>query len=138
MAIEESLRLYPPVWAVTRQAMVDDELDGFHIPAKSSVVLSPYVTHRHPQFWQQPEVFDIDRFTPDRAENRPKGAYFPFIYGPHQCIGMEFAILEMCLVVATVVQRFEFDLLPEQTIRPTAALTLNPSGPVRIAIRRWR
>jgi cytochrome P450 len=138
MAIEEALRLYPPVWVVTRQAMADDEFNGFHIPAKSSVVLSPYVTHRHPQFWQQPDLFDIERFAPERADSRPKGAFFPFIYGPHQCIGMEFAMLEMCLVITMVVQRFDFNLVPEQNIRPTAALTLNPSGPVKIVVRRWR
>jgi len=136
MAIEESLRMYPPVWVVARRAMVDDEIDGFHIPAKSTVLLSPYATHPHPEFWQQPDVFDINRFSTERAEHRPKGAYFPFIYGPHQCIGMDFAMQEMCLVVAMILQRFDFNLSPNQTIRPIPALTLNPSGPIQIAIRR--
>jgi cytochrome P450 len=135
MAVEESLRLYPPVWAVTRQAMADDEIDGFRIPAKSTVAIVPYVTHRHPEFWPEPERFDIDRFTSERAGTRPKGAYLPFIFGPHQCIGMEFAMQEMCLVVAMVLERFDFDLEPGQTIRPVAALTLNPSGPIRIRLR---
>lgn len=136
MAIQESLRLYPPVWALTRQAVVDDEIDGYHIPANSGVALIPYVTHRHPDFWPQPDVFEMDRFTTEQAEKRPKGAYFPFIFGPHQCIGMEFAMQEMCLVIAMLLQRFDFHLLPGQSIRPVAALTLNPSGPVEITVQK--
>jgi cytochrome P450 len=103
--------------------------------AEVMIALSPYITRRHPDFWEQPDVFDLDRFAVERAAARPKGAYFPFITGPHQCIGNEFAMMEMTLVVAAMLQRFDFDLLPDQTIRPTAALTLNPSGPIRISFR---
>jgi cytochrome P450 len=136
MAVEESLRLYPPVWALTREAVADDEIGGYRIPAKSTVVLSPYVTHRHPEVWLRPDAFDIDRFAAERVGLQPRGAYFPFISGPHQCIGMDFAIHEMCLVVAMVSQRFDFALAPQQSVRPTAALTLNPDGPVPIELRR--
>lgn len=136
MVIEESMRLCPPVWAVAREAVEDDEIGGHRIPARSTVILSPYVTHRHPQFWEQPEVFDADRFTPDRVAQRVKGAYFPFLGGPHQCIGNEFALLEMCLIVSMVLQRFNVELLPDQVIRPKAGLTLRPSSPIQIALNR--
>jgi cytochrome P450 len=98
--------------------------------------VSPFVTHRHPAFWEQPEVFDPERFSPERVAQRPKGAYFPFLGGPHQCIGNEFAMLEMCLVVAMVLQRFDVELLPDQAIVPKAALTMRPSAPVRVFLKR--
>jgi cytochrome P450 len=134
--IEESMRLYPPVWALAREAAQEDEIGGYRIPARSTVIVSPFVTHRHPDFWEQPEVFDPDRFTPERVAQRPKGAYFPFLGGPHQCIGNEFAMLEMCLVVAMVMQRFDVEFLPGQAIRPKAALTLRPSAPVQVSLER--
>ena len=134
MAIEESLRLYPPVWIIARDAVEEDEIDGYRIPARSSVAISQYVTHRHPEFWEQPDVFDPERFSAERSAGRPRGAYFPFLAGPHQCIGNEFAMLEMRLIVAMVAQQFDFELLPEPEVRPVAALTLNPSGPVRIKL----
>jgi len=136
MAIEESMRLYPPVWALAREAAHEDEIGGYRIPARSTVILSPFVTHRHPAFWERPEVFDLDRFTPERVAQRSKGAYFPFLGGPHQCIGNEFAMLEMGLILAMVLQRFDVELLPDPAIRPKAALTLRPSAPVQVALRR--
>lgn len=136
MVIEESMRLCPPVWALAREAAQEDEIGGYRIPARTTVIVSPYVTHRHPAFWDEPERFDPDRFTPERVAERPKGAYFPFLGGPHQCIGNEFAMLEMCLIVAMVLQRFDVELLPNQAILPKAALTLRPSAPVRVALKR--
>lgn len=138
MVIEESMRLCPPVWAVAREAAEEDEIGGYRIPARSTVVLSPFVTHRHPDFWERPDVFDPDHFLPERAAQRRKGAYFPFLGGPHQCIGNEFAMLEMCLVVAMVLQRFDLNLLSGQEIRPKAALTLRPSSSVRVALTLGR
>jgi cytochrome P450 len=97
--------------------------------------VSPFVTQRHPDFWERPEEFDPDRFTPERAAQRPKYAYFPFLGGPHQCIGNEFAMLEMRLIVAMVLQRFDLELLPNLTIERRASLTLRPSGPIRVVLR---
>jgi cytochrome P450 len=134
MVIEESMRLYPPIWALAREAVEEDEIGGYRIPARSTVVVSPFVTHRDPNYWERPEVFDPDRFTPEQVAQRPKCAYFPFLGGPHQCIGNEFAMLEMRLIVAMVLQRFDMELLPDQAIRPRASLTLRPSGPVRVAL----
>jgi len=136
--VQESLRLYPPVWAVVRSAHADDEIGGFRIPAGSLVLLSPYVTQRHPDFWERPTEFDPDRFTTERVAQRPKYAYFPFLGGPHQCIGHEFAMLEMQLIVAMVMQRFRLELCPGQTVEPRASVGLRAAGPIRMVVKKVR
>lgn len=133
-AIQEAIRLYPPVWAIPRRVVADDEIGGFRIPARSTVLLCPYVTHRHPDFWPAPETYDPDRFTAERSAGRPKEAFFPFLSGPHQCIGNEFAMLEMQLVVARVLQAFDVTLRPGQVIKPAASLGLWPDGPIWLNI----
>ena len=135
-AIQETLRLYPPIWIVPRRAAADDEIGGFRIPRRSMVLLSPYVTHRHPEFWQDAELFDPDRFSAERSAGRPKEAFFPFLSGPHQCIGNEFAMLEMQLVVARVVQEFDVALAVDEGIKPVASLGLWPDRPVWLRIRQ--
>ncbi len=132
--IQESLRLYPPVWALPRRAVADDEIGGYRIPAGSTVVLCPYITHRHPAFWDSPEEFDPGRFTAERIADRAKGAYFPFLGGPHLCIGNEFALLAMQLVVARVLQAFDVGIQPGQNIRPMASLGLWPNAPVWLTV----
>lgn len=133
--IEESMRLYPPVWTLPRHLAADDEIGGFTIPRGSMIVLVPYMTHRHPDVWQQPDVFDPRRFAPEQAAERPKGAYFPFLGGPHQCIGNEFAMIEMTLIVAMVLRKFDLELIPNQLIGPKASIQLRPDAPVRITFR---
>ena len=135
MVLEESMRLYPPVWAVARQAAKEDELGGYRIPAGSTVLVSPFVTHRHPDFWEQPAVFNPDRFTAERVAQRPKYAYFPFLGGPHQCIGNEFAMLEMRLIVTMIMQQFDVELVPGQDIQIKASLALRPNGAVRVVLK---
>jgi cytochrome P450 len=135
MVIEEVMRLCPPIYAVTRQVVRDDAIGGYHIPARSTVVLCPFVTHRHPEFWEHPGVFDPERFTAERAAQRAKGAYFPFLSGPHQCIGNEFAMLEMRLIVAMVLRDFDVALLPGPSIQPRRSLTLRPGGPVQTSLQ---
>lgn len=130
----ETLRLYPPVWIMPRQAVAADEIGGFRIPARSLVMLCPYITHRHPVFWDSPETFDPDRFSEERMAERHKGSYFPFLSGPHQCIGNEFAMLEMQLVVARVLQAFDLTITPGQDVKPIAKLGLWPNRPVWLAI----
>jgi cytochrome P450 len=87
MVLEESMRLYPPVWAMTRQTHAEDEVGGQRVPPETTVSLSPYVTHRHPDFWEHPEGFDPERFSPERSAERPEYAYFPFGGGPRRCVG---------------------------------------------------
>ncbi len=124
--LEEALRIYPPVYALARDARSDDTIGGYHIPARSMVILCPYVTHRHPEFWPEPEVFDPDRFTPERSAGRPRFAWFPFLGGPHQCIGQEFAMTEATLVLAMLAQSFRLRLVPGAGVEPRPMLTLRP------------
>ena len=126
MVLEEALRLYPPAWIFGRKAIADDEIGGYFIPANSMIVLSPYMTHRHPAFWENPEVFEPERFTPERSASRPHHAYFPFGGGPRTCIGSNFALMEMQLILATVAQRYRLRLVPGHQVEPEALLSLRP------------
>jgi cytochrome P450 len=133
--IEESLRIYPPVYGVVRTAKADDEIGGYRIPRRTMVVLSPYVTHRHPAFWPEPEAFDPDRFLPERSAGRPRFAWYPFLGGPHQCIGQEFAMMELVLAVAMMAQAFRFRLAPGAAPEPQPMVTLRPRGGMPVILR---
>jgi cytochrome P450 len=134
MVIEEAMRLYPPAWEIERQAVADDTIGGYHIPAGTIVMLSPYVVHRHPQFWSNPEGFEPERFLPERSEGRPRFAYFPFGGGPRLCIGNNFALMEAQLILAMVTQRFDLNLLPGRIPSPEPLVTLRPHGGVWVHI----
>lgn len=136
MVVQEALRLYPPIWVLSRKALADDELGGYHIPQGSMVILSPYATHRHPAFWEQPEVFDPERFTPEHVAARPHFAHFPFGGGPRQCIGASFALMEMQAVLATVAQRFRLRLAPGALVSPEAKITLRPRYGMPMTLER--
>jgi cytochrome P450 len=136
MVLEEAMRLYPPAWAFSRAPTEDDEIGGYRVPAKSLVLLSPYVTHRHPDFWERPERFDPERFTPERSRARPRFAYFPFGGGPRQCIGNEFATVEAQLVLAVVAQRYGLALVPGRRVEPEPAITLRPRSGLYMTLRR--
>ncbi|NLF63887.1 MAG: cytochrome P450 [Chloroflexi bacterium] len=124
--IDEALRLYPPAYLLSRFVVENDVVDGYDIPAGSVLSLSPYVTHRHPEFWPEPERFDPDRFTPEQQAGRPRFAYFPFGGGPRQCIGNRFALTEAVLVLAMVTQRYRLDLVPGHPIALEPLITLRP------------
>jgi cytochrome P450 len=126
-AIEESLRLYPPAWGFSRQAMGDDEIGGYRVPKGSLVFVIPYVLHRRPKLWPDPERYDPDRFAPEHDAARPRFAYIPFGGGPRGCIGNQFAMVEAQLIVASVAQRYRVELLPGQDIQPEPLITLRPS-----------
>ncbi len=128
MVVEEAMRLYPPVWGFTRQAIDEDRVGGFTIPKRSVVTISPYVTHRHPSYWHDPERFDPERFTPERIRSRPRFAYLPFSGGPRLCIGNEFALMEAQLVLAMTVQRYRLRLVPGTRVEAESRLTLRPRG----------
>ncbi len=131
---EETMRLYPPAWGQPRESIHADEINGFPIPAKSIVSVNQYITHRHPDFWDDPEKFKPERFLPGHAENRHKFAYFPFGGGPRICIGNTFAMLEGPLALATILQRFRFELVPGQTIIPDPTFTLRPKYGVKMTL----
>jgi cytochrome P450 len=129
------MRLYPPVWITHRQAIGDDEIGGFRIPAGRIIVVAPWVTQRRPDIWPNPEVFDPERFIPERAAERPRGAYFPFSLGPRQCIGMGFALTEAQLALMTTAQRFRLCAPPGNMVEPEPLLTLRPRGGLPMLVR---
>ena len=135
-AIEESLRLYPPAWGFSRQAVGEDEIGGYRVPKGSLVFLIPFVIHRRPNLWPDPERFDPDRFTPEQDAARPKFAYMPFGGGPRGCIGNQFAMVEAQLIVASIAQRFRVELLPDQGIQPEPLITLRPAPGIRATLAR--
>ncbi len=134
MVIQESMRLYPPVYMFSRSAMQDDEIGGYRVPAGTTVSMSPYAIHRHPDFWDQPETFDPERFTPDRIAERHRFAYIPFAAGPRQCIGNTFALTEAQLVLATVAQRYRLRLVDGHPVEPRAAITLRPRYGIQVTL----
>ena len=136
MVVNESLRVYPPVWVIPRDAIHDDEIGGFRIPAGSTILLSPYLTHRHPQFWDNPEAFDPERFLPARSEGRPRHAYFPFGGGPRLCMGVDMAMMEMLLIIAMVVQRYRVHLVAGHREEPDCILDMIPRHHVRATLHR--
>jgi cytochrome P450 len=126
MVIQETLRLYPPAFGLTRHTIADDEIGGYPVPAHSIIFLTQYYTHRHPTFWEDPERFDPERFTPERSVGRPRFAYVPFGGGPRQCIGNTFAMMEAQLVLATVAQRYQLRLIPDHPVEPQVLITVRP------------
>ncbi len=126
MVIEESMRLYPPAWIVSRNTIADDEIGGYRVPRGTTVMLCSFITHRHPGFWEEPERFDPEHFSAERSNGRPSYAYFPFGGGPRVCIGNGFAMTEAQLVLATVAQRYRLKLLPGHPVEPHPLITLRP------------
>jgi cytochrome P450 len=108
--INETMRLYPAAYMLTREVVSEDRIGGYTIPAKAWVLLSPYVTHRRRDVWENPEGFDPERFTPQASEGRHPCAFFPFFAGAHKCVGQALAMMEMKLVLATVRQRCRLEL----------------------------
>ena len=135
MVIEEAMRLYPPVPVFIREAVHDDEIAGYRVPAGSLVLVCQYIAHRHPTFWDNPGVCDPERFNPDRSAGRPRFAYFPFGGGQRTCIGSNMAMLEAQLIVAAVAQRYQLVLVPGQLIEPIAEGTLRPRHGIRMALQ---
>lgn len=128
--IRESMRLYPPAWAVGREAIEDCVVGGYHVAAGTQMFISQYVTHRDPRNFDAPEAFDPDRWLDGRTENLPAYAYFPFGGGPRLCIGREFARMEAVLLLAAVARRFRLDPVPGRTPVPQPSITLRPKGGV--------
>ncbi len=128
--VSEALRLYPPVWHVERDAVQDDDISGVPVSAGDTIGLSPYLLHRHPEFWPNPERFDPQRFLPDTASTRPRYAYLPFGGGRRICVGAGLARLEVTLALAVLSQSARVDLVSTAPPRARADVTLHPSGPV--------
>jgi cytochrome P450 len=140
MVLEEALRLYPPVWMIARAARADNVIGGYPIPAQTTIFLSPYITHRHPAFWADqdlfdPDLFDPERFAPHQTVSRPPCTYFPFAAGPRACLGAQLAMVEAQLILAQVIQVYGVDVIAGQRITPQPALTLQPRNGVHVILR---
>ena len=122
--IQESLRLYPPGWLITRRSIGTDHLGGYAVPAGTDVLLSPYVIHRHPRYWPEPERFVPERFAAGATEGRPKHAYVPFVAGPRHCIGETLAMYEMTLHLARASRRFRLHYVDDGPIGIEARINL--------------
>jgi cytochrome P450 len=135
--LDESMRLYPPAWTTGREVAREVEIAGYRIPAGAQLLMSQWLVHRDARFFPDPEAFDPDRWLPERAKLLPRYAYFPFGGGPRVCIGNHFAMLEATLVLAVLMQRHHFELLPGQTLAFAPSVTLRQKGPgLRVRVHR--
>ena len=134
MVVKEAMRLYPPVWAMARTANTDCEIGGYPISKGSIIILSQWVMHRDSRYFDQPEVFNPDRWASEKMKQLPNYAYFPFGGGPRICIGRSFAQMEAVLLLTTIAQKFQLSLLPGQETTPWPAFTLRPKAGIKMVI----
>jgi cytochrome P450 len=134
MVLAESMRLYPPAWAMGRYARSDFQLGEFFLPAKTTVLMSQFVTHRDPRFFPDPLRFDPERFTPEAKARRMKFTYFPFGAGFRQCIGESFSLMEGVLLLATLGQKWKLRLVPGHRVEPEPLITLRPKYGMKMLV----
>jgi cytochrome P450 len=128
MVIKESMRLYPPAWGVGREAIEDLQIGGYDAPKGTVIFANIYFTHRDPRWWDEPEAFRPERFSPENEPKIPKYAYIPFGGGPRICVGNAFATMETRLLLATIASRFRPTLKPGTVVEAQPLITLNPKG----------
>jgi cytochrome P450/SAM-dependent methyltransferase len=135
--VEEALRLYPPIAALSRMAKARDTLSGATVKAGALIVIAPYVLHRHRLLWDRPDAFDPSRFMPENRGAVGRFAYLPFGIGPRICIGASFALQEATIVLAALTHRFDIELMPGAKVWPLQKITLRPAGglPMRVSPR---
>jgi cytochrome P450 len=134
MVFAESMRIYPPAWAMGRQSTAPLSLGPYRFPAKTYFFFSQYVMQRDPEYFPDPLRFDPERFTPEAKDARPRFAYFPFGGGGRQCIGESFAWMEGVLILATIAQKWRLTLLPDQQIDVQPKITLRPKYPIHMRV----
>jgi len=133
--LKESLRLYPPAFEFAREAAEDYELDGYIIPKGTTVIGSQWSMHRNPRYFNEPETFQPERWANDLEKQLPRGVYFPFNDGPRFCIGKNFAMMEALLLLATISQQFQLDLVPNQIIEPRTSIALKPKYGIKVVLK---
>ena len=135
MIAKEAMRLYPPAYAVGREAIEDTEIGGFRVPRNTQLFAFQWVTHRDPRFFNLPNDFDPDRWATDSIQNLPRYAYFPFGGGPRQCIGNYFAMMEVVLLLATIGQRFKFSMVQDHPVEVLPVLSLRPKNGIKVIVQ---
>jgi cytochrome P450 len=126
--VQESMRLYPPVYTIGREALQGCEVGGHYVPKGTTILMNQWIVHRDGRFFDEPERFIPERWTGDFVHRLPKYAYFPFGGGPRLCPGNNFAMMEAVLILAAITQRYRFTLLPGHKVIPWATFTLRPQG----------
>lgn len=134
--IEETLRLYPPVWLYSRKAVAADHLGGYDIEPGTEIVITPYFLHRHPAFWPDAERFDPDRFSPEAIKQRHKFAFIPFSAGPRRCIGDFFGMVEVQIHLGLMARHFRLSLQPDQQVELAPEVNLRSKHPIRMQLHR--
>lgn len=134
--LKETMRLFAPVWILGREALADDNFQ--HIPIKkgNSIIFSPYIIHRHPDYWEKPDEFNPDRFTPEKEAQLHKFVYFPFGGGPRLCIGQQFALMEMHIILSDILRKFKLVCTGEHP-GYTFSLTLRPGKAIPVKLQHW-
>jgi len=133
--MEEAMRLYPPVWITGREALNEDKAAGFSIKKGGLVFVSISNLHRDERYWENPDQFDPSRFEPAHVKARQRGVYIPFGLGPRMCIGNNFALMEIQLIIMMITQRFDFELDKHHSVEPEALITLRPKHGVKVFVK---
>jgi cytochrome P450 len=133
--VEEGLRLYPPAWTMTRESIVDQEIEGFSVEAGTSLFLSVFELHRNPNLWRDPLTFNPENFSPENIKDRPKFNYLPFGAGPRICIGQQFAMMEMQLLLAALIKRFDFKSDPSHSVGMHPLIVLKSTNGIKLFVR---
>ncbi len=136
MVFSEAIRMYPSIWIIERRAAEHDQIGEFSIPRGSTVVISPFLLHRHPEFWTAAEEFDPARFTPECISARPRHAYIPFGLGPHKCIGEHMALMVATRILTKVFRDFRLRLVADQIVKPLPGITLRHTNELRMTLHR--
>lgn len=135
--LQETLRLYPAIFTVSRRASRDAEVCGYHIPRGALLFLSPWVMQRDPAYWQDPQAFRPERFASQDGTSWPRGAYFPFGDGVHRCLGEHFAMIEGQLIIAAIAQRYRLSLVGGHVVRPGLFPALRPRHGLPMTLHAW-
>jgi cytochrome P450 len=128
--IKESMRLYPPAWVIGREAVNDDVLEGYEVPKTTQIMISIYALHKNHHYWHNPNLFDPDRFSPENAKNQHDQAYIPFGSGARMCIGKNFALMEMQLILKILLQQGSLHIIGTRPVNIAALVTLKPEGKI--------
>ena len=134
--VKEAMRLYPPAWAIVRNSVEDCEIGGYRVPAGATIMMSQWVTHRDPRYYEDPERFSPDRWLEEPRKGTPTFAYFPFGGGPRTCIGASFAMMEAVLVLATIAQKYQIRVAPDCPVEPKPTITLRPKHGIKVVLSR--
>jgi len=140
MVVKESMRLYPPAWAVGRQAVDAFEMGGYKFPAGTNIAILQWSTQRDARFFPEPEKFDPERWSVESLKRNalPRFAYFPFGGGPRVCVGAGFAMMETILLLATMAQRFRMTLVAKRKVKLLPSVTLRPKNGIQMVLHQVR